>query len=278
MIKTMIIGWWSAGVTSAVACKLAIEQYGTDNVRLVYIDIDSAHPDNKRFKNECENWYGKEIETYQSNKYSNQFDVIEETGFINSPYGARCSMELKKAVRRHIERTIPYDGQIFGFEYSKKEINRALRFKDRYPNAKPLFPLISAKLTKKNALYILASAEISRPAMYKMGYSNNNCIGCVKGGIGYWNKIRIDFPECFERMAKLERNIGHSCLKDPKTKEPLYLDELNPNRGQKQKDLIPDCGYFCNVNFEDLPHKLADKIYQNPELIDKKIQNRSDNI
>ena len=43
--------------------------------------------------------------------------------------------------------------------------------------------------------------------MYKLGYNNNNCIGCVKGGQAYWNKIRIDFPETFNKMAKLENLI-----------------------------------------------------------------------
>ena len=52
---------------------------------------------------------------------------------------------------------------------------------------------------------------IKRPIMYDLGYSNNNCIGCVKGGMGYWNKIREDFPEVFQARAKLEREIGRSC-------------------------------------------------------------------
>ena len=52
--------------------------------------------------------------------------------------------------------------------------------------------------------------------MYKLGYNNNNCIGCVKGGIGYWNKIRVDFPAEFDRMAELERKIGHAVLKETK--------------------------------------------------------------
>ncbi len=37
--------------------------------------------------------------------------------------------------------------------------------------------------------------------MYDLGYPNNNCIGCVKGGMGYWNKIRKDFPEVFQKRA-----------------------------------------------------------------------------
>ena len=56
-----VIGWWSGGITSAIACRLAIEKY--PNVRLVYIETGSHHPDTMRFKTDCEKWYGQEIET-----------------------------------------------------------------------------------------------------------------------------------------------------------------------------------------------------------------------
>ena len=57
---------------------------------------------------------------------------------------------------------------------------------------------------------MLENLGIKRPAMYDLGYGNNNCIGCLKGGMGYWNKIRIDFPEVFDRYSSLERETGHS--------------------------------------------------------------------
>lgn len=60
---------------------------------------------------------------------------------------------------------------------------------------------------------MLWKAGIKIPAMYKMGYNNNNCIGCVKGGMGYWNKIRKDFPEVFAQMAQIERDVGATCLR-----------------------------------------------------------------
>ena len=47
-----VIGWWSGGITSAVACRLAIEKY--PNVRLIYIETGSHHPDTMRFKSDCE--------------------------------------------------------------------------------------------------------------------------------------------------------------------------------------------------------------------------------
>ena len=81
--EDFIVAWWSAGVTSAVACKMALEMY--PNVRLYYIAIDSAHEDNERFKRDCEEWYGCKIHTLQSKEYKNQFEVIEKTGAVNTP-------------------------------------------------------------------------------------------------------------------------------------------------------------------------------------------------
>ena len=257
----MIISWWSAGVTSAVATKLAIDMYGIDNVEPIYFHIDSAHKDNERFIKECEEWYGKKITVTKAEKYNNQFDVILRDKYVNGPGGARCTLVLKKQVRQKIEKNTEYDGQVFGFEYSKKEINRAIRFKEQYPAAKPLFPLIEKKMTKPECLFYLEKAGIERPKMYQLGYGNNNCIGCVKGGKGYWNKIRVDFPEFFDRMAKAEREVGNSCLRG------VFLDELNPDEGHKQKYIMPDCGNFCDIEFEDIMHKDVDMVYQKPEQL-----------
>lgn len=88
---------------------------------------------------------------------------------------------------------------------------------------------------------MIEQAGIKLPEMYLKGYHNNNCIGCVRGGAGYWNKIRVDFPEKFKRMAEIERKIGHSVLKD------CYLDELDENKGRDEKAIIPQCSIFCGM-------------------------------
>lgn len=85
---------------------------------------------------------------------------------------------------------------------------------------------------------------VKRPVMYDMGYNNNNCIGCVKGNMGYWNAIRKDFPEVFDRMAKLEREVGHSCIRG------VFLDELEPERGRPQKVIVAECGIACELNLD----------------------------
>lgn len=247
----MKIAWFSAGITSAVACKLAVEQF--EDVELYYIHIGTAHEDNARFITDCEQWIGKKINIVSNQKgYKDQFDVIRKTKYVNGASGARCTLELKKKVRQQLEDELQYDNQVFGFEYSPKEINRAIRFKEQHPHTNPLFPLIDARLTKDECAGILLAAGIELPVMYKLGYSNNNCIGCVKGKKGYWNKIRQDFPEVFAEMAAAEREVGATCIKEDLPgggSERVYLDELEPERGRIPTAVIPACGMFCQVEF-----------------------------
>ena len=104
------------------------------------------------------------------------------------------------------------------------------------------FPLVDRGITKSMAHQILREAGIRRPAMYELGYHNNNCIGCVKGGMGYWNKIRVDFPEVFVSRAKLERDIGFSIIG-----KGIWLDELDPQRGRHADPICDDCGIMCEL-------------------------------
>lgn len=249
-----IIGWFSCGVTSAVACKLALDKYG-DRVELYYMVIDSAHSDNERFIRDCEKWYGVKINRVQSEKYTDQFDVIEKTKYVNGALGARCTLELKKNVRYLIEDKIEWESQIFGFEFSVKEINRAIRFSEQHPATNPLFPLIDRKINKQECAELLLRNGIQLPMMYELGFHNNNCIGCVKGGKGYWNHIRRHFPDYFERMSELERQVDRTCIKN------LFLDELKPTQGVHAPPIVPDCGTFCEIEFADIIDEDAERVY-----------------
>lgn len=268
-MRDTIIGWWSAGITSAVACKIALEIYEDNyqDVELIYIESGNLHPDNKRFKADCERWYGRPIRTvHNTSGYSSQIDVVRKTKYVNGPYGARCTYELKKKARWETEETLAGEGklvvnQIFGFEFIRREVNRAIRFLQQYPEANPLYPLIDKGLDKDACAGILVNNGIELPAMYKLGYPNNNCIGCIKGGKGYWNKIRVDFPSQFNEMAEAERIAGHSCIKG------VFLDELDPDEGKGMRMVMPNCGVFCEVEFADLEDVSLDSIMAGQEDI-----------
>ena len=119
----MIIAWWSAGVTSAVATKLAIDEYGKDNVLPIYFQIDSSHEDNKRFKEQCEDWYDKEIQVERApEKYKDQFDVILKDKYVNGPGGARCTLVLKKRVRQRLRKLYLMMVRCFALSIQRKKL------------------------------------------------------------------------------------------------------------------------------------------------------------
>lgn len=225
--------WLSAGVSSFIAGYLA---EGVDE--FIYIDVEDQHPDSMRFIKDCEKFLEKPIKILKS-PYGSVEWVVKQFRYINGAYGARCTQVLKKRVRKEWEEANKeYDiTYVWGFDLEER--HRAAQLLESMPEFNHEFPLIDKMLTKEDAHAILDRLGIRRPTMYDMGYQNNNCIGCVKGGMGYWNKIRKDFPDVFERRAKLEREIGHSCIKG------VFLDELDPDRGRMEDEIMQDCGIMC---------------------------------
>lgn len=236
----MTVSWFSAGVSSFIACYLMRDKVD----KIIYTHIDNQHPDTMRFIHDCEIVLGKQVEILQSDYFKNVDDVIMATGFFNSPKGAQCTNQLKKKVRKKWEKENPGKHcYIWGFDNTEKK--RAERLLETMPEYDHCFPLIEYGLTKQNVHALCEKLGVKRPVMYDMGYPNNNCIGCVKGGMGYWNKIRVDFPEVFERRAIMEREIGHTTLNG------IYLDELDPNRGNILKEIFPACGVGCEILLDD---------------------------
>lgn len=216
----------------------------------IYIDVADQHPDSMRFIRDCESSMDITIEILKSDKYVDVADVCRQHHMINSPWGAACTGMLKKAVRKQWENEQYAKGitdltYIWGYDVEEKR--RAERIIENFPEFNHEFPLIDKGLSKQ-AVHGLFDKMFGfpRPKMYELGYSNNNCIGCVKGGMGYWNKIRKDFPDVFKARAELEREIGHSCING------VFLDELDPNAGRMENEIMTDCDILCHITYNEL--------------------------
>jgi 3'-phosphoadenosine 5'-phosphosulfate sulfotransferase (PAPS reductase)/FAD synthetase len=237
------VAWFSAGAASAVATKLALAD---DPATIVaYCDPGSEHPDNERFITDCENWYGVPIVRLKSSEYVDTWDVWAKRRYIVGAHGAQCTVVLKKRLRQQFEQ--PDDRQVFG--YTAEESGRVERFRNANPDVNLWTPLIDRGLSKADCLAMVERAGIELPAMYQLGYHNANCIGCPHGGFGYWNKIRRDFPDTFDRMALLERDIGHACNKDEQG--PVFLDQLDPDRGSDDPPTV-ECSLLCVLAEQDI--------------------------
>lgn len=242
---------FSCGAASAVATKLAIEiNAGRLPVHVMYLETRSEHPDNERFLRDCEAWFGVPVHRYGSEKYVDIWDVFERERYIAGVNGAKCTTVLKKQIAEQVERVT--DLHVFGFHASPRERARAERMWANQPEIMAWFPLIDAGLTKEGCFERLAAAGIRLPAMYLLGFDNNNCIGCPKGGNAYWNRIRRNFPDTFERMCKVSRGLGVRTIKLTRNgvRERVYLDELPPDAGD-DSPVDMSCGIVCQQPDQD---------------------------
>lgn len=240
--KKMKVVWISGGVSSFVAGYLA-----KDVDKFIYIDVADQHQDTTRYVDDCEKILQREIERLTSTEYACVEDcVLTFGGFRNAFNGfAPCTNWLKKRVRKNWEyEHKDYDlTYVWGFDCS--EARRAENLLNAMPEFNHEFPLIDKCLSKQDVHAMSEDLGLKRPKMYDLGYNNNNCIGCVKGGMGYWNKIRVDFPEVFARRAALEREVGHSIIKG------VFLDELEPTAGRMSEEIVPECDIMCHLAWEN---------------------------
>lgn len=246
-----IVCRFSCGAASAVATKLALAKYGHDRVEITYSDTSSEHPDNKRFMADCVRWFNKPVTVLRSDKFVDVWDVWEKERFIASRFGAPCTGAMKREPAYAFERAT----DILVMGYTAEEAARADRIRKQNFERVIETPLIERGLSKQDCLGLLERAGIALPAMYLLGFQNNNCIGCPKGGRGYWNMIRKHFPAQFDRMAKLQRELDVNFWQEPDG-SGLFLDQLDPNRGVQYDEPNIECSVMCHF----AEHTIADGV------------------
>ena len=224
------VAWFSAGAASTCATRLAVD---VDPATVVaYCDPGSEHPDTLRYIADVERWLGTQVLFLRSDKYEDTWDVFRKTRYLVGPSGARCTTELKKLVRRDFQHED--DTQVFGFTWEERK--------------------------RADCHAMVAEAGIEQHAMYRLGFSNANCIACPKGGMSYWNRVRVHFPDEFNRMAAVERELNIAVNREEKRIDgkrvsfPVFLDELDPDRGRGEVEPEIECGVLCptQMTFDDV--------------------------
>lgn len=238
-----VVAWFSCGAASAVATHLALKKHG-DDVVIANIYVANEHEDNKRFLLDCENWYGQPITMLRDTDHDASVDVvIDRYKYLSNRYGANCTGILKKKLRFGFQQ--PNDLHIFG--YTVEERHRATRAIDQNPELDMEFPLIDAMMSHDDCLAAINAVGIELPVMYKLGFKNNNCIGCIKSGsIRYWLRIKKYFPDVFLRRSKQERDLSYAlCRRDGK---PVFLDEITEDMvDDNESDIDLSCSLLCQI-------------------------------
>tara|TARA_R100000231_G_scaffold13396_1_gene14955 strand:- start:363 stop:1124 length:762 start_codon:yes stop_codon:yes gene_type:complete len=237
--------WFSCGAASAVAAKLIVDKYSSNNiVKIVNNPIKEEDEDNRRFLRDVEQWIGVPIETAVNSKYPNASckEVWDDRKFMSGVLGAPCTLELKKFARQQWEKINNPDYHVLGFTLEEKTRHEKFILTER-SNVIPI--LINEGITKNDCYLILQNENINLPNIYKRGYPNANCIGCVKAtSPTYWNLVRNKDPDVFQERAEQSRRIGAKLVRYKGKR--IFLDELPLDaKGKPLKSLDFECGIFC---------------------------------
>ncbi len=247
MTEGRVVANFSCGAASACAWKLAVEKHG-DAVVAVNAFIADEDEDNRRFLADCEKWIGRPVTVLRDEKYgASAAAVWRKKRFLVNKNGAPCSKALKRDVLNAFNQ--PGDLLVLGYTADPRDAARLDRYIDANAEARVWAPLIESGMTKNDCFRMISKAGIELPRMYRLGYPNANCPGCVKGGEGYWNHVRGVHPEKFEEVASIQDMLGEGSyfFRNRKTGERISLRMLDPDAGRFEPITLPDCGAVCEM-------------------------------
>lgn len=238
--------WFSCGAASAVALQETLRRYGNlCQIRVLNNPIAEEDEDNRRFLHDVERWLGVSVISVTNPDYPSNSaqEVWERRKYMSGVAGAPCTTKLKREARQGWEKANPADWLVLGFTADEQQ--RSDNFvKTERGNVLPV--LIEAGITKDRCYEILVNAGLELPRMYRWGYPNANCPGCVKSkSVTYWNHVRVMHPAVFASRAEQSRRLGVR-LVEYRGKR-IFLDELPPEaQGRSLKSMkMPECGLFC---------------------------------
>lgn len=239
MTEPRHIIWYSCGAASAVMAKRVLKDH--PEALVVYCETRSEHEDNERFLHDCEEWWGKNVTRLHSTRFEDTWDVWTRERYLSGVAGAPCSRALKFRVR--LEFQLPTDIHYFGYTFDGNDKRRAKNFQNNHPELAIHYPLIEAKITKAGTLATLQRAGIDLPAMYLLGFHNNNCIPCPKAeSPRYWARMRHFFPAQFWRIACIARKLNvRLCKIDG---ERAFIDDI-PADHPMTDPIQPACDFAC---------------------------------
>lgn len=240
-----IICQFSCGAASAVATKLVLTQYPAAEIIILNAFIAEEHPDNRRFLADCEIWFNAPITVVRNSKYNaSTHEVWKRNRYMIGEHGAPCS----RALKRQLLAAFAKPDDIFVLGYTADEAKRFDAFLDANNGRRAWAPLIEYGLRKADVLAVVERAGLMLPEMYRLGFNNANCIGCPKGGMGYWNHVRKVFPEKFYQIAGIQETIGPGAyfFRNRETKERFGLLALPLDAGVHDEPTI-ECSFWCEA-------------------------------
>jgi hypothetical protein len=228
MSRRIVVGF-SGGVTSAWCAGWALRTFPQEEVILLFHDTKGEHPDTYRFIREMGEALGHPIVERSDGR--DVFQVFEDEGFLGNNQNAMCSRILKLEQSDQFIAELKSAGhdvvKVLGFSKGETERIQRMTARAARDGYEVRYPLAEQDVSKQTCVdWCQLTMKVCPSEMY-LDFEHANCIGCVKGGMAYWMKVREKFPETFHRFARLEREYGHNILRGGGAgRKHYWLDEL----------------------------------------------------
>jgi len=248
---------FSGGVTSWAAAKRVADQYGTDDLALLFADTLIEDEDLYRFLDEAAANVGGELIRIAEGR--TPFEVFRDVRFLGNTRVDPCSRILKRdLMAAWMDANRDPADTLIAYGFDALEGHRMDRLTSRADDPwRRWAPLLEPPYLPKARLIDWLKAEgVEPPRLYGLGFSHNNCGGgCVKAGQAAWAKLLRVMPD---RYAKWEADEdafrkdiapAASILRDRRggTTRPMPLKEFR-ERTQSgvefDKDDWGSCGCF----------------------------------
>jgi hypothetical protein len=268
MTKRVVM--FSGGIGSWAAAKRVANQYGTDDLFLVFSDVKGNNPsphvgedeDTYRFVKEAAANVGG---TYiYLNEGKDIWEVFKEKKYLGNSRLAHCSHILKqKPARKWLDDNCnPEDTVVYvGIDWS--EIHRMPAIVRNYLPFRAEAPLTQPPYADKNMYIAAARAEgLRTPRLYDLGFAHNNCGGgCVRAGQAQFKKLLEVMPDRFAVWETKEAEMQNYLGKDVSIlteivkgeKRSLPLSELRKRAEDSPQliDIMDFGGCGCFVEYEE---------------------------
>jgi hypothetical protein len=252
---------FSGGAGSWATAMRVKEEFGTDDLYLVFADTLIEDEDLYRFINDAHKQIGGKLIWLKDGR--DVWQVFKDVNFLGNSRITHCSKLLKQKPSRDWlnANCTPEDTIVYvGIDWS--ELHRLPAIVEAYKPYVAKAPMTDKPLLDKNQILEWMEKEgIKPPRLYGMGFAHNNCGGfCVRSGQAQFKKLYQIFPDRYKEHEKKEQELRDqigkdvSIMKDRRggTTKPLTMSSFR-ERFMKEDCNIPDendwggCGCFVDT-------------------------------
>ena len=202
-----VVVFFSGGLSSYLAAKRCVEEYGVDNVVLYFTDVMYEHGTLYSFidaaarKLGC--WFVVEC------RGKTPFDVFKEVKLMGNTRIDPCSRVLKRELSHVLVEFDCDDDTILCIGYDWTEQSRIDKAIDNWAYNKVIFPMADAPyLTKKQMIEEVMDDGLIIPYLYTIGMAHNNCAGfCVKAGQGHYAVLLREDRDLYIQHEENEQEV-----------------------------------------------------------------------